>query len=306
MYHHDERHSNMPNVLDSAPSMSVERGGPVEDVPDGAAAGGRPFTPVAGPFRSGRVRDPSIIQPSCRFLLREAEDGALDPGLAIDPANRCVAMVERVPQSSRQQELVCLTAAHVNCPRYLRGLLLGGAEPPKPVREPISPAVIGASIVLVAALAASFGFLVVRGGFDLPLRSAQPSLVAVAPGASPSRTSDPTSSPVVLASPSPSPSPTPGTSPPPPTPSPTPVVTPAPTPTRTATPVPTSDRYALLTRCPTGSDCWIYVIRSGDNLRSIANYFGVSYERVLDMNPGLGDPANVRPGYRLRIPTPTR
>ncbi|MDQ3128579.1 MAG: LysM peptidoglycan-binding domain-containing protein [Chloroflexota bacterium] len=54
------------------------------------------------------------------------------------------------------------------------------------------------------------------------------------------------------------------------------------------------------------SDCWIYVIRSGDNLRSIANYFGVSYERVLTMNPDLGDPTNVRPGYRLRIPTPTR
>lgn len=303
MYHRDERHGNTPNVLDSAPSMSVERGGPVEDVEDGAAASGRRATSQAGPFRAGRALDPSIIRPSCRFLLREAEDGALDPGLVDDPANRCVAMVEPVPQSSRQQELVCLTAAHINCPRFLRGLLLAGAEVPKPVREPISPAVIGASIVLVAALAASFGFLVVRGGFDLPLRSAQPSLVAIAPVASPSPADGATPAPVVTASPSPSSSSTPA---PTATPATTPAVTPAPTATGTATPTPSSDRYALLTRCPTTSDCWIYVIRSGDNLRSIANYFGVSYERVLDMNPDLGDPANVRPGYRLRIPTPTR
>lgn len=280
----------------------------MEDVEDGAVVGGRRATSVAGPFRSGRGLDPSIIRPSCRFLLRQADDGALDPGLAVDPANRCVAMVEPVPQSSRQQELVCLTAAHINCPRYLRGLLLAGAEAPKPVREPISPAVIGASIVLVAALAASFGFLVVRGGFDLPLRSPQPSLVAVAPVGSPSPSPIATPS-VVPVSPTPSPSPSPRPSPtlePTATPAPTPVVTPAPTPTRTATPAPSSDRYALLTQCPTSSDCWIYVIRSGDNLRSIANYFGVSYERVLDMNPDLDDPANVRPGYRLRIPTPTR
>jgi LysM domain-containing protein len=279
----------------------------VEDVEDGAVAGGRRATSVAGPFRSGRGLDPSIIQPSCRFLLREAEDGALDPGRAIDPANRCVAMVEPVPQSSRQQELVCLTAAHINCPRYLRGLLLAGAEAPKPVREPISPAVIGASIVLAAALAASFGFLAVRGGFDLPLRTPQPSLVAVAPNGSPSPSPNATPSPVIPASASPSPSPSPEpTARPTTTPAPTSVVTPAPTPTRTATPAPSSDRYALLTPCPTTTDCWIYVIRSGDNLQSIANYFGVSYERVLDMNPDLGDPGNVRPGYRLRIPTPTR
>lgn len=303
MYHRDERHGNTPNVLDSAPSMSVERGGRVEDVEDGAAASGRRATSVAGPFRAGRALDPSIIQPSCRFLLREAEDGALDPGLTVDSANRCVAMDERVPQSSRQQELICLTAAHINCPRYLRGLLLTGAEPPRPVREPLSPAVIGASILLVAALAASFGFLAVRGGFELPLRSPQPSLVAVAPVASPSPTTDASPSPVITPSPSPSPEPT---VPPTATPAPTPVVTPAPTATRTATPAPSSDRYALLTKCRTTSDCWIYVIRPGDNLRSIANYFGVSYERVLDMNPDIGDPANVRPGYRLRIPTPTR
>ncbi len=303
MYHRGERYGNTPNVLDSAPSMSVKRGGSVGDVQDGAVSGRRRAASVAAPFRSGRADDPPTIQPSCRFLLREAEDGALDPGLVIDPANRCVAMGEPVPQSSRQQELVCLSAAHVNCPRYLRGLLIAGSEAPKPVRQPMSPAVVGASIILVTALAASFGFLIVRGGFDVPLRSPQPSQVAVAPVTSPSRTPGATPSPVVSPSPSLSPTPQPT---PTPTPTPTPVVTPAPTPRRTATPAPTSDRYAVLTKCPSQSDCWIYVVRSGDNLRSIVNWFGVSYERVLDMNPDLGNPARLRPGYRLRIPTPTR
>jgi len=32
----------------------------------------------------------------------------------------------------------------------------------------------------------------------------------------------------------------------------------------------------------------------------------VSYERVLRMNPTIGDPSTIRRGDRIRIPTPTR
>jgi len=46
------------------------------------------------------------------------------------------------------------------------------------------------------------------------------------------------------------------------------------------------------------------VIRAGDNLESIAHWFGVSYSRVLAMNPNLRIP--IQPGDKLRIPTPTR
>ena len=46
------------------------------------------------------------------------------------------------------------------------------------------------------------------------------------------------------------------------------------------------------------------MIRSGDNLQSIANWFGVSYDRMLDMNPGLTIP--IHAGDHLKIPTPTR
>jgi LysM repeat protein len=46
------------------------------------------------------------------------------------------------------------------------------------------------------------------------------------------------------------------------------------------------------------------VIRSGDNLYSIANYFGVSQTRVEAMNPWVSNGLVV--GRSLRIPTPTR
>ncbi|MBM4362752.1 MAG: LysM peptidoglycan-binding domain-containing protein [Deltaproteobacteria bacterium] len=46
-------------------------------------------------------------------------------------------------------------------------------------------------------------------------------------------------------------------------------------------------------------------MRSGDNLSSIASYFGVSLERIYAMNSGLrGTPLRV--GQKIKIPTPTR
>lgn len=264
-----------------------------------------PLEPPSGPFRSAAGTGPHSGPAICQFLA--AESDLLDltqPVPSPDHANRCVALGEPVPQSSRQQELVCLTGSHVNCPRFLRGTLMGSPVSAPPAREPVSRAVLGSALVLVAALAASFGFLAVRGGFDVALVSPDPSQVAVAPTASqapvppsssappPSQTPAATVSPSVAPSPTPAPSTPPQSTPPPPTPGPT--------------PRPSSDRFALLTPCPSTPDCWIYVIRAGDNLRSIANYFGVSYERILDMNPSINDPATVRPGFRLRIPTPTR
>jgi LysM repeat protein len=77
-----------------------------------------------------------------------------------------------------------------------------------------------------------------------------------------------------------------------------------PEPTPEATPVPTSGRYALLTPCPDKAKCWIYVIRSGDNLFSIAKYFGVSLNTVKSWNPWVNNGLTV--GRELRIPPPTR
>jgi len=60
----------------------------------------------------------------------------------------------------------------------------------------------------------------------------------------------------------------------------------------------------VLTPCPSAPNCWVYVIRSGDNLVSIANWFGVDYDRMRAMNPNLRVP--IHTGDRLHIPTPTR
>jgi hypothetical protein len=256
-------------------------------------------------FRLAATGSPAAPVEACRFLASLDADGIrAEPIGQVHPTNVCVAIGDPTPQSARQQELVCLGAAHRNCPRYLRGLLIEKTPPPPPAREPVSRAVIGASLILVAALAASFGFLAVRGSLTVALTSPSPgpSQIAIVPAASVAL--QPSPSPVPSATPIPTASPTPSATP---TASPTPTTTPAstPTPTVTPTPRPSSDRYAVLTACPSTPDCWIYVVRSGDNLVSIARWFGVSLDRVYEMNPWART-TGLRAGQQLRIPTPTR
>ena len=152
---------------------------------------------------------------------------------------------------------------------------------------------IASALLLVAAAAMSVGFLLVRGGFDLPAAAAgrrrspwrprTPSAVAVAdrddriaPSSAPTDGSGrarrrPRRRRDRDADPSPAPTPAP---------------TPAPAarsnrrpPSRRAT------ATLLLDPCPDAADCWVYTVRAGDNLRSIVNYFGVPYDTVLDDEP---------------------
>ena len=60
----------------------------------------------------------------------------------------------------------------------------------------------------------------------------------------------------------------------------------------------------MLTSCPNTPNCYVYVVRSGDNLFSIANYFGVSLNTVKAWNPWTQNGLVV--GRGLRIPPPTR
>ena len=84
---------------------------------------------------------------------------------------------------------------------------------------------------------------------------------------------------------------------------PTPEATPQPTPKPTK---PKSDRYKLLDPCPSQPNCWIYTVRSGDNLYSIAHYFGIPLSVIYDWNPRYANGARLRNGDQIRMPPPRR
>ena len=278
--------------------------------PDGEAGTVIPDPSSWLPGLEGRSTTPGV----CPFLRSVGPDGVIGvPVDSPDVTNRCAALHEAVPQSLRQQELVCLTSGHINCPRYLRGALVASERPGRGRRlgAGLTPAIAAALAVLVLSFGVSVAFVVANGGLTLPVAAIAatptPSGSAVAVGAvgrtqgEPRRIGrPPPASTVPAATPSVAPETHAGADP-----APTPSVTPEPTPEATPKPKPTSNRYALLKPCPDEPDCWIYVIRSGDNLFSIANYFGVPIERVRALNPWTRN-QGLRVGRELILPPPTR
>ena len=259
---------------------------------------------------AARSPDPAV----CPFFRREVDGVLFAPLRSPDEENVCAAIGVPKPQSGRQQELVCLRAAHADCPRYLRGAM-AYPDPPTPRPRPSFPrATVAALVILMLSAAISFGFVVQRGGIELAVVAAGPAASAVAILASPSpaltASSEPSSAPASTAAVSPSPSPTPSPTPSPsatPTPTPTPTATPTPTPKPTPKPTrkPTSDRYKLLDPCPDRDDCWIYRVRSGDNLFSIAKYFGHSLNTIYAWNPQYPE-TSLKAEAQIRMPPPTR
>jgi LysM repeat protein len=303
-----EDDAQLPTFLHSA-SASEAASGAETDTPWFVESAGRASLPTPIPVDHGwlpmledRSPDPEI----CPFLRAvDDRDRMVAPVEAPDPANRCAALRDAVPQSLRQQELVCLASGHVNCPRYLRGAVVVAEAPEPLVRtgRTLTPAVLGSLLVLVMAASASVAFVMARGGMELavavPTSSPAPSVVAVAQASA-------TPVPTVVSTPIPTVAPTaiPTASP-----SPSPVPSPTPTPKPTATPTPrpaaTSDRYAVLRPCPDAPRCWIYVVRAGDNLYSIAHWFGISLDSIYDRNPWTRT-EGLRAGQELRLPPPTR
>lgn len=250
----------------------------------------------------------------CPFFRSADDQERLGPPIEAPSAlNRCAAFGEPKPQSLRQQQLVCLGAAHSSCPRYLRGTLV--ADPRRAAAETrgvVTRATLAAVLILVASAGASFAFVVARNGLALPELAAAaatptpaPTQVAVA-----SLPPTPAPTPVITPPPTPVPTPTPASTPAPtpsPTPSPTPTPTPAPTPQPTPkpTPRPTSDRYAVLTPCPNKPNCYVYTVRSGDNLYSIARWFGIPLDTIYRLNPWTRT-TPLKAGQQLILPPPTR
>ena len=278
-------------------------------------ATGQPWSASPDPAAEAAAAAPEIVRsqlpgweriatdPVCPFLRAAGPGDVLgDPIETPDAANRCVALHDAVPQSFRQQELVCLSSAHVNCPRYLRGSVgLPTTVEPVAAARRVTPATAGALALFGLAFVISVGFVVATGG--LALTAAVPTST---PGGAVLGEIE-TAPPDVLPTPEPTAAPTPAPTPtvsPSPSPSPSPTPTATPEPTAKATPRPTSNRFALLKPCPGTPDCYIYIVRSGDNLFSIAKYFGVPLKTVQAMNPWTK--SGLVAGRELRIPTPTR
>jgi hypothetical protein len=264
-----------------------------------------------------RSLDPSV----CPFLRRDLHGTLVAPASVPGAEQTCIAVGAPRPQPLRQQELVCLRDAHADCPRYLRGATDASSPTGRGIPE-IPKATVAALLILVLSAALSFAFVVQRGGIAMPVVGVSPSAIAAVATPIPdvpdaTEAPVPTQAPASVAvepspspSPSPSPTPTPTPSPTPsPTPTPTPSPTPSPTPAGTATPkptaTPTSTRYKLLKPCPDRKNCYIYVVRSGDNLFSIANYFGHSLATIYRLNPQYPE-TRLRVGDPIRMPPPTR
>ena len=251
----------------------------------------------------------------CPFLHAAVADGTLgDPIRWPDEANRCTALGDAAPQSIRQQEYACLAASHVNCPRFVRGVHLMADAPPPAAGAglQLTPAVLAALLVLAA---------VVR-----PVRRLRRGQWRDEPAARAGREPDPAGRRGVVrtqrlararreprrrAMPRRSHRhPRQPTSRRPPRASRRrPPRRPWPRPSRRRRrrrrPGPSSNRYALLEPCGDAPDCWIYTIRAGDNLVSIARYFGVPFDTVTELNPWTRTTELVA-GQELRLPPPTR
>ncbi|MEO5919400.1 MAG: LysM domain-containing protein [Candidatus Limnocylindrales bacterium] len=156
----------------------------------------------------------------------------------------------------------------------------------------MTPAIAISLTLLVLSTAAAISFVAVAGGLRLPTSP----LAGAALGSS---------TPSIVSSPEPSAAPTVA-----PTAAPTPQATaapvPTPSPSPSPTPAPSSDRYLVLTPCPSKPDCYLYTVKVGDSLQRIARFFGVPYDTVLAMNPSIVDPSTIHPGDVLELPPPTR
>lgn len=163
----------------------------------------------------------------------------------------------------------------------------------RPAGRP-TPTIV-AAVILVVALGLTVAFVSLRGGLALPGASSSP-VAAASPSPSATVLESPSASPAVTPSPSPSPSPSPR-----PTLSPSAITSPTPAPTA-APSLPAA--YQGLKPCTDRPDCYLYRVRSGDNLSAIAGRFGITLAALKAANPEITDPSLLHVGDVIRVPLP--
>lgn len=62
--------------------------------------------------------------------------------------------------------------------------------------------------------------------------------------------------------------------------------------------------FVRLERCPDTPACYLYVIRPGDRLSTIAGTFGTTTTAILALNPRITDPSAIFSGQTIRLPGP--
>jgi nucleoid-associated protein YgaU len=63
--------------------------------------------------------------------------------------------------------------------------------------------------------------------------------------------------------------------------------------------------FVRLDRCPDVQNCYLYVVRPGDRLSTIAGRFAITTAAILALNPRITDPNAIYSGQTIRLPGPT-
>lgn len=64
------------------------------------------------------------------------------------------------------------------------------------------------------------------------------------------------------------------------------------------------DPFLRLEPCPDTISCWLYIVRAGDRLSTIAGRFGLTVQAILAANPAITDPNAIFSGQVIRLPHP--